>query len=75
LLGLVAALFLVPFGLIVPCLFVVAAFLCELADLAPRRAASREAFPRESSNGWTFPVAGCVTMVGVIIALACWVAL
>ena len=75
LLGLVAALFLVPFGLVVPCLFVAAAFLCELAELASGRAASLEAFPRDSANRWTFPVAGCVTVVGVIVALACWVAL
>ena len=75
LIGLVGALFLLAFGLILPFLFLLAAFLIQLAEFAPSsKAAAGTERPRGTAP-WVFPVVGLASVAALLLAVGVAVAL
>jgi quinol-cytochrome oxidoreductase complex cytochrome b subunit len=73
--GLVGALFLLTFGLVLPSLFLLAAFLVQLAEVARPSVAVARAGTHGGSAPWVFPVVGLASVGALWLALVLAVAL
>lgn len=67
--GLVGSLFLLPFGLVVPFLFILPSFLIQLAETARRPSGPAGNGGPHDLGRWAFPLVGFVTVAGLLVAV------